>query len=338
MAILLVEQYFEFARALADRYVVMERGEVVLSGDADDMVEAMSAAISRSEAQARAAQGTPRFERGDGAAEIVFAPRRLPPRLYQQHALPGAVSRCRSRAISRWRRCSPPRAGSPAGDRLRVSVGATGGARAIVATGAAEKVYRSLGPDADVAVTLAVERRRLARMAAAGDDPVRRRPARRRAVAPILLAAHACSPSRCLVFGRTARGERFRYGKLLRRAGASASAAGWSGPMHCSSTATIGARLDAAAAFAGAVAFATAVYVGEDAAEHLPLARALAEAADSQGGATLVNGVLLARFLGATPRRSGAGSCAILAAFARRRRACRRRCRGSGRYRTGGRG
>jgi len=39
MAILLVEQYFEFARALADRYAVMERGEVVLSGEASDMVE-----------------------------------------------------------------------------------------------------------------------------------------------------------------------------------------------------------------------------------------------------------------------------------------------------------
>ena len=39
MAILLVEQYFEFARALAQRYVVMERGEVVLSGDSDHMVE-----------------------------------------------------------------------------------------------------------------------------------------------------------------------------------------------------------------------------------------------------------------------------------------------------------
>ena len=39
MAILLVEQYFEFARALANRYVVMERGEVVLSGDSSDMVE-----------------------------------------------------------------------------------------------------------------------------------------------------------------------------------------------------------------------------------------------------------------------------------------------------------
>ena len=40
MAIILVEQYFEFARDLADRYVVMERGEVVLSGESGDMVEA----------------------------------------------------------------------------------------------------------------------------------------------------------------------------------------------------------------------------------------------------------------------------------------------------------
>jgi urea transport system ATP-binding protein len=33
MAILLVEQYFDFARELADRFVVMERGEVVEAGD-----------------------------------------------------------------------------------------------------------------------------------------------------------------------------------------------------------------------------------------------------------------------------------------------------------------
>ena len=33
MAILLVEQYFEFARELADRFVVMERGEIVEAGD-----------------------------------------------------------------------------------------------------------------------------------------------------------------------------------------------------------------------------------------------------------------------------------------------------------------
>ncbi len=40
MAILLVEQYFEFARDLADLFAVMDRGEVVLSGARADMVEA----------------------------------------------------------------------------------------------------------------------------------------------------------------------------------------------------------------------------------------------------------------------------------------------------------
>lgn len=39
MAILLVEQYFEFARDLADDYAVMDRGQVVLSGKGEDMDE-----------------------------------------------------------------------------------------------------------------------------------------------------------------------------------------------------------------------------------------------------------------------------------------------------------
>ncbi|MDG2034219.1 MAG: urea ABC transporter ATP-binding subunit UrtE [Rhodospirillales bacterium] len=39
MAIVLVEQYFEFARDLADDYVVMDRGEVALYGAGSNMVE-----------------------------------------------------------------------------------------------------------------------------------------------------------------------------------------------------------------------------------------------------------------------------------------------------------
>jgi urea transport system ATP-binding protein len=37
MAILLVEQYFDFARSLADQYFIMERGEIVVSGRGADM-------------------------------------------------------------------------------------------------------------------------------------------------------------------------------------------------------------------------------------------------------------------------------------------------------------
>jgi ABC-type branched-subunit amino acid transport system ATPase component len=40
MAILLVEQYFDFARDLAAAYLVMQRGEVVASGRREDMDEA----------------------------------------------------------------------------------------------------------------------------------------------------------------------------------------------------------------------------------------------------------------------------------------------------------
>jgi urea transport system ATP-binding protein len=40
MAILLVEQYFEFARDLADTFAVMDRGEIVLAGTRAEMNEA----------------------------------------------------------------------------------------------------------------------------------------------------------------------------------------------------------------------------------------------------------------------------------------------------------
>jgi urea transport system ATP-binding protein len=39
IAIVLVEQYFDFARDLADDFIVMERGAVVMAGDKDSMVE-----------------------------------------------------------------------------------------------------------------------------------------------------------------------------------------------------------------------------------------------------------------------------------------------------------
>ena len=39
MAILLVEQYFDFARDLADLFWVLDRGEVILQGSREDMVE-----------------------------------------------------------------------------------------------------------------------------------------------------------------------------------------------------------------------------------------------------------------------------------------------------------
>ena len=39
MTIVLVEQYFEFARDLADDFVVMDRGSIVMDGDKGSMIE-----------------------------------------------------------------------------------------------------------------------------------------------------------------------------------------------------------------------------------------------------------------------------------------------------------
>jgi urea transport system ATP-binding protein len=39
MAVLLCEQYYDFAEELADQYLVMERGEVVARGSGGEMKE-----------------------------------------------------------------------------------------------------------------------------------------------------------------------------------------------------------------------------------------------------------------------------------------------------------
>ena len=62
--------------------------------------------------------------------------------------------------------------------------------------------------------------------------------------------------------------------------------------------------LDATSGFGGARAYATAVYVGPDAAEFLePAKRFVGQGQDIRSGATCVAGVLIARWLGADPLR-----------------------------------
>jgi urease accessory protein len=257
----------------------------------------MSAATSRYEVSPPIAEPTaaPRFERGDGAAEIVFGRsglallyQRTPCRVLFPRPEPGELPVAALLTTS---------GGLAGGDRLRIAIKAEAGARASAATVAAKKIYRSLGPAAEIEVTLAAEDAawlewlpqetilfdgaRLVRRIGADLD----RGAR-------LLAAET------VVFGRAARGERFARGLLheawrLRVDGRLA----WADAVRLEDDICRG--LDAGAAFAGAAALATAIYAGADAAEHLALARELAAMGDGRGGATLVNGVLVARFLGA---------------------------------------
>jgi urease accessory protein len=238
------------------------------------------------------------LQRGDGAVEIAFARRgagthisqlyqRTPCRVQFPHAEAGGP------ALAMLLNTA---GGLTGGDCVATSVTAAAAASVTMTTAAAEKIYRSLGRDCTVAVDLAVgdgawlewlpqetilfdgarlRRNILARVAATGR----------------LLATEM------LVFGRVARGERWTNGAVrerwrVERAGELA----WFDAMRLD-----GDAIAAPAGFGGAEAFATALYVGADAERHLTLAREVTDAASCRAGATLVNGVLLARFIGAAP-------------------------------------
>jgi urease accessory protein len=259
----------------------------------------MSAATSRFERFPSPLEGEGQgggLQRGDGAVELAFARRGATSR----------VSRLYQRAPCRvqFPRAEPDQpalamllntaGGLTGGDRVALAVTAEAAASVIVTSAAAEKIYRSLGPDCAVDVGLDVEAGAWLEwlpqetILFAGSR-LRRNITARIAATGRLLAAEM------LVFGRVARGERWTDGALrerwrVERAGDLA----WYDAMRLD-----GDMIDKPAGFAGAEAFATALYVGADAENHLPLARELTEDATCRAGATLVNGILLARFLGA---------------------------------------
>lgn len=253
----------------------------------------MSVVTLRSEPLRDAPPPIPPLERGSGAAEIVFKRRgdatvlarlaqQTPCRVLFPAAEPG----------------DPPLAvllttsgGLTGGDALRVRVGVERGGCAGVTTQAAEKIYRSLGPD--VRIDVALDVREDATLEYLPQETIlfdRARLARRTMVdvarSGRLLAAEM------LVFGRTARGEMLRTGRVfeswrVRRGGRLV----WADALSLEHD--IAARLADPFAFAGARALATLVYVGDAAEALLPQARELAA-----GAASLVRGVLIARLFG----------------------------------------
>jgi urease accessory protein len=191
--------------------------------------------------------------------------------------------------------------GLAGGDRIALSLTAEAAASVTLTTASAEKIYRSLGPDCAVAVDLDV---------GAGawfewlpQETILFEGARlNRAIAARVAATGRLLAAEMLVFGRVARGERWSSGALrerwrIERAGELA----WYDSMKVE-----GDALDRPGGFAGAEAFATVAYVGADAGRYLTLARELTDGLSCRAGATLVNGILLARFIGdASATRAG---------------------------------
>ena len=185
------------------------------------------------------------------------------------------------------------------GDRQRIEIRLGVRARAHMTAAAAEKIYRSLGPDAAVRQDLQV--RQEGWLEFLPPETILFDGARLDRVTQVDLAAGAgFLGGGITVFGRRARGETFRRGRLrerweFRRDGRPV----WGDALLLDGD--IAATIADPACFDGAAAFATLVLAlpEGDPQRFLEAARALlAATADGvRGGATVVGGLLIARWL-----------------------------------------
>jgi urease accessory protein len=193
--------------------------------------------------------------------------------------------------------------GMTGGDRFELDFDVGAGAQLSVTTAAAEKVYRSLGPDTKVGVKLTIGDR--AALTWLPQETILFDQVRLRRTIDIELAGHAhLLLAEAIVFGRTAMGESVSLGHLFDR---------WrvrlDGTLIFAETmridGTVAKRLADRAATAGGVAVAGILKIpGDEAA--VAAAHAMQQSFVGEVGASAWNGLALARFVapdGAALRR-----------------------------------
>lgn len=206
--------------------------------------------------------------------------------------------------------------GLAGGDRLRVDIAAGDGASVLVAGQAAEKVYRSLGPDTRVRTTIAAGAGTWVEWMPQETILFDRARLRRRIELEVAAGARVLA-AETVVLGRTASGERFSSGLLhdewrVKRAGRLV----WADALHLSDP--VAEPLAQAAGFAGATAMATLMFAAEDAPARLEQARAILDrhgAERVRHGATVVGGLLLVRLLAREAHNLRGVLAAVIAAF-----------------------
>lgn len=181
------------------------------------------------------------------------------------------------------------------GDSLTVDFRVEEQASGLFVAQAAEKIYRSTGADGSIDVRLSVGAggwlEFLPQETILFDNArLRRRTDLDVAAGGRLLAGEM------LVFGRTARGERMNHG-LVRDAWRIKHDGRliWADALHLEGD--IARHLDNPAGFNGCHAAATLALVVDDPAPFLPILRSCLDCPDVRFGATIVNGILLARWL-----------------------------------------
>lgn len=204
--------------------------------------------------------------------------------------------------------------GLAGGDAHCVTVRLAAGAHATLATAAAEKAYRSLGPAATVRTRLVLDAG--ARFEFLPQETIVFDGARLdRRLRMELAAGAALLAAEVLVFGRAARGERLRHGRLHD----AWRLDGPGGPLWADALTLegdIAVQLAAPFGFAGAGAMGTVLLGAAGARGALAGVRALPTAA--RGGATVLDGagrgpdLLLARWLGDAAVVRGAVAAAVV--------------------------
>lgn len=239
----------------------------------------------------------PRLQRGDGGVAVRFA-RRSDGAMALAHLWQSDPCRV---LFPRAEADEPPQAvivttsgGLTDGDRVRLGVEVEGGI-ATATTQAAEKIYRAaLAADAPARIDSTLRVGAGATLEWLPQETIVFDGARlRRRVEADLADDARLLACEMVVLGRGASGERFTRGGVydgwrLRRGGRLV----WADAL-----AFDGAPPDVAG-FAGATALATGIFAGPEAARWLEASRLVAEGSTARAGVTVVNGVLLARFLG----------------------------------------
>ncbi|HYC64684.1 MAG TPA: urease accessory protein UreD [Reyranellaceae bacterium] len=181
------------------------------------------------------------------------------------------------------------------GDALSMAIEAEPGTEAVVATQAAEKIYRAAKGGGHCTIGVSVTAGEGATLDWLPQETIVFEGARlkRRTVADVSPGA-ALLACEMVVLGRAASGERFTDGLLLDQ---------WSvrraGKLMWTDTLRVEGETPDGAGFGSANALATVIGVWDEPQPHFERARPLLNAADKvRAGVTLVNGVMIARLLG----------------------------------------
>jgi urease accessory protein len=239
----------------------------------------------------------PRLQRASGESRVVFSVRDGATRLtdlYQRDP-------CRV-LFPDPESGEPPQAvlvttsgGVTGGDVLKMAIEVGPGGEALVATQAAEKIYRASKSSEPCTISISVTVGEGATLDWLPQETIVFEGARlkRRTVAEVA-AGGALLACEMVVLGRAASGERFTAGLLL-----DAWSVRRAGKLAWTDTLRIEGETPTGAGFGEANALATVIGVWDAPQPRFEQARALLEGADAvRAGVTLVNGVVVARLLG----------------------------------------